>query len=249
VATRNDDGEIRIWNVAEPNPAESPRVVPGPAGAGALMFAADGSFLALLLREPGRTERGQTIWSVSLANGQPHLRRLGDHAMNDFPRLDDAHPQIAVPTEGSLLWYRLAAPDGASGLMLQSGMNREVHNGSFHPSGDWIAGVQNRLTAWSLARPYPVVLPVPGRRVLFGPEGTELLAASSSVDGEGGIFSWPLAGAVPEARRRISERAVTMTLSPDGTTLSLGGRPDGRTSPLLVSRDDGSEYLLSLIHI
>ena len=35
-----------------------------------------------------------------------------------------------------------------------------------------------------------------------------------------------------------------MRISPDGGTVALGGRPDDRTSPLLVRRDDGSERLL-----
>ena len=247
-ATRDDGGEIRIWNVAEPDSIESPTgplTVPGPAGSGYMMFSLDGSFLTLAVREPDRTERGRTLWGVSLVDGQPRLRRLGDHRMNAIPLLDGAHQRVAVPTGGSLLWHRMAAPDGTQGVMLQSGMSRGVHNASFHPDGDWIAAVQNRLTTWSLARPYPMIIPVRGGSLRFGPHGNELIATSSSADGQGGTYSWPLEGEVPEARRLISGRNAVLELSPDGNTLSIGGRPDDRTSPLLVRRDDGSEHLLT----
>lgn len=252
IVTRDDGGEIRIWSVAEPRSADSGaemRQVSGPAGVAyplEFFLNDDSSFLTFWQQAPDRTEeREWTLWAMSLEDDPPRLRRIGDHVATSAVIVDSARKQLGVPVRpGNLVWYRLAGPDGTQGLTLETGDIRELHDPSFHPEGEWLATATNNLKIWSLAQPYPMVIPMPGQKVTFGPQGSELVASATSADGVRGVYSWPLEGAMPGARRLVTEHYSEMELSPDGRTLSFGGKSDNRTSPLLVQRDDSLERQL-----
>jgi WD40 repeat protein len=249
VASRDARGEIRIWNPAAGStaPGGSPPItVVGPPGtAGALQFSRDGAFLTFRIIESDRVVSEQDLWAVALTDGAPHLRRLGTHRLQGAAILDPVRKQVgALARPGVMFWHRLASPDGAQGLELKAGGARQLVLPSFHPSGDWVAAQHSGLSVWSLARPYPIVIPGAAWNLAFGPDGNELVARALDEDGEGGTFSWPLDGAVPKSRRLTHWRNSKFEMSPDGRFLAYGGRPEERTSPLLVNREDGTELLL-----
>ncbi len=139
-----------------------------------------------------------------------------------------------------MIWHRLASPEGTQGLLLQAGAARQMILPSFHPSGEWVAGQHRRPTVWSLARAYPMVLPVFGRQATFSPDGSELIAASRDDEGAG-TYAWPLDG---RPRRKLSDRTAWMELSPDGHTLAFGGGSQSALTVPVLERDGSPEHQL-----
>jgi WD40 repeat protein len=233
IATRDDAGEIRIWDVETESLVGA---VQGPAGQGMVTrFDRSGTLLSLVMvQEGGEMDH----WALHV--GEMKLRSFGRHRLSDHASLDPVGLQVALPARpGTLMWGRLRSPDGTEPIELQMGNVRQINVTTFHPSGDWVVSPMSGAHAWPLARPYPFEGGLPMASPAFSPSGESVAGIAGGRAGR--IVDWPLDEFFSQPVRTIAEvgRMGRVVWSHDGSRL-LGSDFRNRAGPILVSVADGT---------
>jgi len=222
IATRDDTGEIRIWDALSGSLVGSSQGPPGPGRV--VRFDRTGSMLWLgVANEEGELD----TWVLHV--DEMLLRNLGTHVISDeFIAFDPVGMQVALPTRpGTLKWGRLFAPDGTEAIGLQMGNVREIHMTTIDPSGNWVVSPMSGIHAWSLARPYPFEGGLPMNRPVFHPSG-ESISGTTGRRQDVQVVNWGVSSLVS---------------SNDGKRL-LGAEYRYRPGPILISVEDGAQVVL-----
>jgi WD40 repeat protein len=223
VVTTDQNGRIRLWNLAETSP---PRILKGAPGWP--YVCGEGSFLCA----GNRRNDGEfvfQIWSLEDESPVP-IRRIETGVMKTMSKIYLDSPSRHVVRSGAddkIRLWPMSAPADAEPVLLKRGDVGKVFSVSVDRHGRWVAGADGSGVAiWSLDRPPAVVI----RRhegtvnsLVFGPEGRWI--ASSS--GDGTISQWPLDGEVPRHGRVIFSIPRSylsgVALSSQGDQLLVGG--------------------------
>jgi WD40 repeat protein len=239
VATRDEEGVIRLWDVNGASPPLLIRVPSGERLQGGF-FTQDGSLLATVTTS--ESER-QVVWLWRLDGDEPELLRrldVGEEELSAI-RVDPVGLRVlrAVERPRTHVWS-LRSPAGAEPIALRRSAIEFSFFPQFSPDGRWLATADSSgLTLWPLVRQYPAVIPGQGGGfgdVAFGPDGRWL--ASSSWDGT--VRLWPLEGDVPPPGRVLFE-------SPPGEDDYLRGvrvTPDGER--ILVGAENSGAWLITV---